>query len=148
MGHTYTSCMFHVVFSTKERRPQPIENMRHLHRYLVGIAKKNGFDASLVGGTTDHVHILLSLPPTIPLSKAVQLLKGGSSKWYSYEYPSSGFSWQEGFAAFSVSRSQFDAAADYVRNQEKHHEKRDFAAEFVALLEKHGVAYDPKYVLG
>ena len=147
-GHSYSNCLFHIIFSTKERRSFPLEQMQHLHRYMVGIAKNNDFKIIVAGGITDHVHLLLTLTTIIPIAKAVQLLKGGSSKWFNEQHPTTKFAWQEGFAAFTVSRSQIDAIADYIRNQEQHHAKRDFAAEFIALLKKHGVEYDPRYVLG
>jgi REP element-mobilizing transposase RayT len=148
MGHTFCNCLFHVVFSTKERKAYPIENMQHLHSYMVGIARKNEFNILIAGGAPDHVHLLLALPTSIPVAKGVQLLKGGSSKWFNEEYPNSDFAWQQGFAVFTVSQSQIDAVAGYIRNQEQHHKKRDFRAEFIALLEKNGVTYDPRFVLG
>ena len=148
MGHTFCNCLFHLVFSTKERKEYPLEQMQHLHRYMVGIAKNNEFHILVAGGALDHVHLLLALPTVTPVAKAVQSLKGGSSKWFNEEYSSSDFAWQQGFAVFSVSQSQLDAVAGYIRNQEEHHKKRDFRAEFIALLEKNGVQYDPRYVLG
>ncbi len=148
MGHTYADCVFHVVFSTKDRREFPIAQMNHLHRYMAGIAKKNGFKLALAGGTGNHVHLLLRLPTDLPIAKAVQSVKGGSSKWFNQEYSSSNFRWQQGFAAFSVSHSQVRTVAAYIAKQEQHHKKRDFAAEFIALLEKHGIRYDKKYVFG
>ena len=148
MGHTYSDCLYHVIFSTKERRPFPLDAMQRLHPYIVGIAKQNAFTAPLVGGVEDHVHLLLAIPPSLALSKAVQLIKGGSSKWFNEEYATQGFAWQEGFAALTVSRSQEGSVRHYIANQQEHHNKRDFSAEFIALLKKHGVPYDPKYVLG
>ncbi len=146
--HTYSDCLFHVVFSTKERRSFPLEQMQHLHRYMVGIAKNNDFKVIVAGGITDHVRLLITLPTSIPIAKAVQALKGGSSKWFNELHPQHGFAWQEGFAAFTVSRSQINMIANYIRNQEQHHLERDFAAEFLALLRKHGIDYDARYVLG
>jgi putative transposase len=148
MGHTYHDCLFHVIFSTKERRAFPIDAMQRLHRYMVGIAEHNDFTAILIGGVEDHVHLLLSIPCSMSSSKAVQLIKGGSSKWFNEQFPGKGFAWQEGFAVFTVSRSQEGAVRQYIANQEEHHRKRDFAAEFLSLLKKHGVEYDPMYVLG
>jgi putative transposase len=84
----------------------------------------------------------------MPLAKAVQQLKGSSSKWFNEQHPTLQFAWQQGFAAFTVGHSNFKSVLDYVRNQEAHHAKRDFASEFKALLERHGVEYDPKYLLG
>ncbi|HEU5399998.1 MAG TPA: IS200/IS605 family transposase [Terriglobales bacterium] len=95
-GHTYSDCLFHVVFSTKERRSFPLEQMQHLHRYMVGIAKNNNFKVIVAGGIADHVHLLITLPTSIPIAKAVQALKGGSSKWFNEQNAKAGFAWQAG----------------------------------------------------
>jgi putative transposase len=102
MSHTYVSDLVHCVFSTKERRKLiPSEIQPQLWSFLGGIARKNGFKALMAGGTENHVHILLSLPATIPLAKAVQLLKGASSRWMN-ETHTKGFAWQEGYGAFTL----------------------------------------------
>ncbi len=94
-----------------------------------------------------HVHILLSLPSTMPVSKALQLIKGGSSKWVHETFPEHRlFAWQENYGAFSVSVSQLDAVAQYIRNQQEHHRKATFREEFVALLDKHAIPYDERYL--
>jgi len=150
MGHTYTSCIFHVVFSTKQRRPTITWPMQaRLWPYLAGIAKTNGFRALEVGGTQDHVHVLLSLPATMPVSKAVQLLKGGSSKWAHETFPQERlFAWQEGYGAFSVSVSGLPATIAYIRSQVMHHQRRTFEHEYKSFLEKHGIKWDERYVWG
>jgi REP element-mobilizing transposase RayT len=102
--------------------------------------------ALMIGGTENHVHILMHLPPKLALAKAVQLLKANSSKWMSEQGKE--FSWQEGYGAFSVSASNLDQVIRYIQNQEAHHRKMGFEEEFRALLQKHGVEYDPKYVFG
>jgi putative transposase len=102
--------------------------------------------AVAIGGTVNHVHILFHLSPKLALAKAVQLLKGNSSKWIGEQGIE--FAWQEGYGAFSVSSSNVDQVAGYIRNQEAHHRKFSFEEEFRALLKKHGVEYDPKYVVG
>lgn len=148
MSHTYVSGLFHCVFSTKERRGLiPPARQSDLWSYLGGIARKNGFKALAVGGTDNHVHVLVSLPSTISLAKAIQLLKGGSSKWIN-ESGASGFSWQEGYGAFSIGISQRSDTIAYIRSQAEHHHKLGFEGEFVAFLKRHGIEYDPKYVLG
>ncbi len=100
-----------------------------------------------IGGVEDHVHILLSLPPTIPIFKGVQLIKGGSSKWVHDTFPEQKlFGWQEEYGAFSVSVSQLDKIIAYIKGQREHHKKTTFQEEFLALLKKHQIEYDDKYL--
>jgi REP-associated tyrosine transposase len=101
----------------------------------------------IIGGVKDHVHALLLLPPTLPLAKAIQFLKGNSSKWLD-ETTGNKFSWQEGYAAFSVSASQTAEVVRYIENEAAHHAKKSFEEEFMEFLTKCGVAYDPAHVLG
>jgi putative transposase len=148
MSHTYVSDLVHCVFSTKERhnliRP---EIQSDLWAFLGGIARKNGFKAIVVGGTENHVHVLLSLPAQMPLAKAMQLIKGGSSHWMNEKH-AKGFAWQQGYGAFTVGISQKADTIAYIRSQAEHHRKRSFEDEFVAFLKKHDVEYDPRYVWG
>jgi REP element-mobilizing transposase RayT len=149
VAHTYSSSLFHCVWSTKERRPLITADLRErLWAYLGGIARQNGMKALAVGGVEDHVHVLLSLPSTMPISKAVQLLKGGSSKWVHEMFPGKEFAWQEGYGAFSVGISQVPDTITYIEGQEEHHRRRTFQEEFLAILSKHGIEYDPRYVWG
>ena len=148
MSHTYISELVHIVFSTKERahtiRP---EIQDRLWSFLGGIARKNGFKALAVGGTSNHVHTLISLAATMPVAKAVQLLKGGSSKWVN-QIVKPRFEWQEGYGAFSVGISQEKATINYVNSQEEHHRTLSFEDEFLAFLRRHRIEYDSRYVLG
>ena len=148
MPHTYVSELVHCVFSTKQRRKliRP-ETQPELWSFIGGIARKNGFKTLIVGGTDDHVHILLSLPATMPLAKALQLLKGSSSRGMN-ETHTKGFSWQEGYGAFTLGVSQRPHTIDYIKRQAEHHRKRSFEEEFLAFLKKHAIDYDPKYVWG
>jgi len=145
---SYVSSYFHCVFSTKERRPfirQPLRE--RLWQYLGGIADQNKMKALEIGGVENHVHILLSLPATIPVSKALQLLKGASSKWVHDTFPEHRlFGWQEEYGAFSVSMSQLDKIAQYIKGHPEHHRKMTFQEEFLTLLKKHRVAFDEKYL--
>ena len=111
---------------------------------MAGIAKKQGFQAMMIGGVRDHIHALIVIPPTLPLAKAVQYSKGSSSKWINQA--GTPFAWQEG--AFSVSASQTQDVVRYIQNQRAHHARRSFEHEFLGLLEKYGVSYDSQYVLG
>jgi len=150
MGHSYTSCLYHCVFSTKDRR-RMIDNelAEKLWPYIGGIARENGMTALRVGGVEDHIHILLSLPSTIPISKAMQIIKAVSSKWIHETFPHHrNFSWQEGYGAFSIGVSQVETTIEYINNQQKHHEQFSYEGEFVAILKKHGIEYDERYVWG
>jgi REP-associated tyrosine transposase len=148
VAHTYVSGLFHCVFSTKGRRSLiPPAKQPDVWSYLGGIARKNGFKLLAVGGTDNHVHLLLSLPAKVPLAKAIQLLKGGSSKWIS-DSGMNGFAWQEGYGAFSVGISQQRATIAFINAQAEHHHKRGFEEEFLVYLKKHGIEYHPKYVWG
>jgi putative transposase len=112
-----------------------------------GIARQHKMRALAIGGTADHVHTLLSMPATIDVAKAVQLIKGGSSKWVHDNFRQhQKFAWQEGYGAFSVSVSQLDQTIAYINGQKKHHHKRTFEEEFIPFLEKHRVEYDRRYV--
>jgi putative transposase len=113
---------------------------------MAGIAHNQGFEAMSIGGVCDHVHALIALPPTMPLAKAVQFLKGSSSKWINETKGE--FAWQEGYGAFSVSASQTADVVRYIQNQRIHHEKKSYEEEFVEFLKKYGVSYEPAHVLG
>jgi REP element-mobilizing transposase RayT len=145
---SYLSSYFHCVFSTKERRPFLTPEFRErLWPFIGGIARQNKMIAISIGGVEDHVHLLLSLPSTLAISKAMQLIKGGSSKWVHetfHEYRL--FGWQEKYGAFSVSVSQLDKIIEYIKNQEAHHRKQTFQQEFVALLKKHRIEFDERYL--
>lgn len=99
--------------------------------------------ALAIGGTADHVHMLISLPPTLSVAKAVQLLKGNSSKWIHETFPKMrSFEWQEGYGAFSIGASGIGPTTSYIRNQTEHHRTRSFREEFATMLRKHGFDYD------
>ncbi len=91
-----------------------------------------------VGGTSNHMHVLLSIPATMPVAKALQLIKAGSSKFVN-EHSQHRFEWQEGYGAFSLGVAQKGVTAQYIRNQAEHHRKRSFSEEYVAFLVKHGL---------
>ena len=150
MSHSYVSALFHCVFSTKERRKTITEDIQdRLWQYMGGIARENKMRALAIGGVEDHVHILLSIPSTLSVAKALQLIKGGSSKWIHDTFPEHrGFEWQEGYGAFSIGISQVDDTKKYIANQREHHRTRSFQEEFIAFLERHGIEYDPRYVWG
>ena len=148
MPHSYVSSLVHYVFSTKERSPFIDQELEiRLWPYVGGIARENGMKALAIGGTNDHVHTLLSLPATMSVAKAIQLIKDGSSKWIHDQLPRyRKFAWQEGYGAFSVSVSQMKSVISHINGQTEHHRKRTFEEEFLEFLDKHGVEYDPRYV--
>lgn len=150
MAHTFSYCLVHYVFSTKNRTGLLSEDVRErLWPYIGGIARTNDIKALAVGGTEDHVHVLVSLPKTISISKGAQLLKGGSSKWIHETFPTlRSFAWQAGYGAFTIGRSGVDATVAYIRNQQEHHRTSTFEEEFIAFLEKHEIEFDPRYVFG
>jgi putative transposase len=147
LSHTYFQNVMHVVFSTKERRKIiPTEMKERLWSYTAGICKRQKVFVHAVGGMEDHIHLLLQFPATIAISEAIKKIKANSSGWMSNEIGK--FAWQAGYGAFSVSKSNILTVTRYIQNQERHHRKMSFEDEFIALLEKHGIEYDPRYVFG
>ena len=116
--------------------------------FIGGIARRNGMKSLRAGGTTNHIHILLGIPADLPIAKAMQLIKGGSSKWMNEHPIRPRFAWQQGYGAFTVSVSQVPATVRYIKAQKEHHQKRSFEQEYIAFLKKHGIEYDPQYVFG
>ncbi|MGB6544338.1 MAG: transposase [Candidatus Acidiferrales bacterium] len=147
MSHSFTQNHLHAVFSTKDRHDLISREIQpNLWAYLAGIGIRLGIHVPAVGGVANHTHILFQLPADMPLAKTILLLKSNSSKWMNEQEIR--FAWQEGYGAFSVSASNLPAVTKYIRNQEAHHRKITFEQEYLALLKKHGVKFDPKYVLG
>ncbi len=142
--HAFTSCHLHFVFVTKGRRPflkPPIQD--RIWPYLGGIARANKMIALAIGGVEDHVHMLVGLSATLSVAKAVQLLKGNSSKWIHETFPElREFEWQEGYGAFSVSVSGRDDTIAYIGRQAEHHRRTTFKEEFAVFLKKHAMAYE------
>ena len=150
MSHTYINSVFHYVFSTKQRQNLISPELQEHHwPYMGGIAAKNAMKALIVGGTENHIHLLLSLPATLSVAKAIQLIKGGSSKWIHDTFPKhQTFAWQEGYGAFSVSVSHIRNTLTYIQHQQEHHRKTTFEEEFLQFLQKHNIDYDERYIWG
>jgi len=149
MPSTHQQLLYHIVFSTKSRKPY-LANEDHrakVFAYMAGIAKNLDGFALEIGGWVDHVHLLVRIPAKTAVSDFVGRLKANTSK---HVNETSGlikkFGWQEGFGVFSVSVSQRDNVARYIQNQVQHHEQETFEDEYIRLLDKHGVEYDPRYV--
>ena len=148
MSHSFISQLLHCVFSTKERRRLITPELQpRLFQYMGGIARDNKIKLLAAGGVDDHVHLLVSMPSTITISKTMQLIKGGSSKWIHETFPEHRlFQWQEGYGAFSIGIGDAERTVKYINNQAEHHGKMDFKTEFRAFLKKHGIEYDERYI--
>jgi putative transposase len=147
LSHSYSQNHLHVVFSTKDRLKlidQPMQPK--LWAYMAGIARNHGFLVLTNGGMEDHVHLLIQLAPVLSLAKAVSLLKANSSTWMKDHGLK--FAWQEGYGAFSVSASKLGTVERYIANQARHHRRMTFENEFLGLLRKHKIPFDPRYVFG
>ena len=145
MAHTYACNLVHCVFSTKGRI-NSIPDPQRLWQYVGGIARQKSLLLLGAGGTANHLHLLMSLPPTVTLAKIVQEIKGNTSRWLNES--GSRFAWQEGYGAFSVSQSQRKRVFDYIDGQVEHHKKWSFEQEFLALLKKSEIPYDARFVSG
>lgn len=146
MSHTYTNLLSHIVFITKERLPLITNEIKpELFAYIGGLVKELKGKPIIVNRMSDHVHLLVSLPPMVDVSKAMRFVKANSSKWVSQKFGKP-FEWQKGYGAFSVSRSNVDAVVNYIQNQEQHHQKLDFRTEFIALLRKNGIDFDEQFL--
>jgi len=145
---TYSNLLFHIVYSTKYRKPTVQERWQDdLYGYTGGIIRSQKGTLLCIGGVADHVHLLAKLSPTIAISEVLQKTKSNSSTWVNERSDvQMKFQWQPGYAAFSVSESQVESVRRYIANQKQHHRKTSFADEFLELLQKHGIEYDQRYV--
>lgn len=140
--------LVHVVFSTKHRADliaPEIEN--ELFAYIDGITQNNGSRLLAANGTKNHVHLLISLSKTVPLSEIIGDIKRDSSKWIKTK--GTGFRlfhWQDGYGAFSVGQSQVETVKQYIARQKQRHEKNSFEQEFHSLLRKYGIEFDERYI--
>jgi putative transposase len=148
MANTYTNLLYHLVFSTRQRRDtiKPAFEAE-LYRYVGGIIRAEGGILLEIGGTMDHVHLLVRFKPVLSVAQILQTIKGNSSKWINERSDRlSRFAWQVGYGAFSVSASQVDAVRRYICMQKQHHQKTSFQEELVLLFVKHGIDYDERYL--
>lgn len=148
MANTYTNLFIQIVFAVKGRQNLITPNIREeLHKYITGIVSHRNQKLYAVFAMPDHVHILVSMSPNISVSDLVRDIKAGSSKFINDKGLINGkFNWQEGYGAFSYSKSSVDAVVKYINNQEEHHKKRSFRDEYLELLQKFEIDYDLKYV--
>lgn len=148
MAGTFTNLIYHLIFSTKNRRGIIDEDLYDdLYRYIGGIIRGEGGVLLAAGGTPNHIHLVARFKPTTSVSEMLRKIKGNASKWLGdnprCRVP---FAWQNGFGAFSVSGSQLSDVLAYVQDQAEHHRECTFKEEFVAFLEKHKIEYDNRYI--
>ena len=145
MAQTLTNLLMHVVFSTKNREPKISTDLKpNLLAYIGGIIRELDGKLLAADGTSDHVHLLMRLPPKLSLADGLRVIKANSSRWVRETHKQ--FRWQTGYAAFSVSESSVPEVARYIRAQEKHHRRVSFQEELMAFLKKHGIEYDERYL--
>lgn len=147
MSSTYLSLHYHVIFSTKERRPYLDDTVRgRVHKYMGGILRKMDAIPEDIGGTNDHVHLLVGLKATHCLADVMRELKKNTSLWIHKEIGMHEFGWQDGYAAFTVSATAREGVRQYINHQQIHHHKKSFREELIELLEMAGIKYDPQYL--
>ena len=149
MSQSLSGVYLHVVFSTKDRFPFLSDALvrGEVHAFLGGIARNMNCPPILVGGVSDHIHILLQLGRSVTQADLVKELKRGSNLWMQGRFPQvEKFAWQSGYGAFSVSASNITSVGSYIANQPQHHARHSFQDEFRAILQKHGVEFDERYV--
>ncbi|MCC6661418.1 MAG: IS200/IS605 family transposase [Phycisphaerales bacterium] len=148
MPGTYSRILLHIVFSTKHREPWITADIaERLYPYMGGIVRAEKGVLYDIGGIEDHVHVYLRWRPDESVSGLMRTIKARSSKWLHDEFPSlRGFAWQEGYAVFSVSKSQEEAVKKYIAGQHEHHKKEDFKSELLRMLRLHEIEFDEKYV--
>jgi len=148
MAGKYLSLMVHFVWSTAEREPWITDDWNDdLYKFIGGVFRKKNASLLAAGGISDHIHLYASLPSTVTVAEMVNAAKANSSRWIHEEFRNrKGFAWQEGYGAFSVSKSAEDNVTRYINHQAEHHRRRDFKNEFIELLERHEVEYDDRYI--
>ena len=148
MANTYTQIHIQTVFSVQDRFCIIKKSWKdELYKYITGIIQNHGHKVLAINGMPDHIHIFFGQRPTQTLSDLMQDVKGDSSKWINQKgFVKTRFSWQEGYGAFSYSKSQVESVIQYIRNQEIHHRKKTFIEEYLDFLEKFEVDYDERYI--
>ena len=148
MANTYSQIYIQVVFAVKGRKNLISKNNREeLHKYIMGIISNRNQKLMAVFAMPDHVHILVSMSPNISISDLVRDIKAGSSKFINDNKWTFGkFNWQEGYGAFSYSKSSVDNVVTYILNQEEHHKLKSFKEEYLDFLQKFEIEHDEKYL--
>ena len=150
MTHTYRSQYFHLIWSTKLRKPWiNAEIQSRLYPYMAAITRNNDAQLISIGGMDEHVHLLIECKNIDKFTSLVRDIKANSSKWVNNTFDiQNKFSWQEGYASYSVSYSAIPNIKHYIQNQEEHHRNMSFDNEYKILLNKHDISYDARFVLG
>ncbi len=148
MANTYTQIHLHLIFAVKYRTGIIEDKWKdELYKYITGIIQSNNNKLLIINGMPDHIHILIGIRPNQSVSELLQDIKGSSSKWINEKgFVKGKFEWQEGFGAFSYSKSQIKDVIKYIENQEEHHKKRTFREEYLAFLDAFEVEYNEKYI--
>jgi REP element-mobilizing transposase RayT len=148
MANTYTQIHIHAIFAVQNRHSLISKSWeQRLYQYITGIIQTHGHKLIAINGVPDHVHIFFGMRPTESLSDLMRDVKGDTSLWINEEKIVAGkFSWQEGYGAFSYSKSQISSVATYIENQELHHKKRTFMEEYTKILQDFGIEYNEKYI--
>lgn len=148
MANTFTQIHIHAVFAVQNRLSLVSNSWEErLFQYITGIIQNHNHKLISINGMPDHIHILFGMRPTQSLSDLMQDIKGDSSLWINKNnFVAGKFSWQEGYGAFSYSKSQIPAVARYIENQKKHHSKKSFIEEYEKILIDFGVEYDERYI--
>ena len=148
MAGKYLSLLVHFTWSTAGREPWLETEMRDdLYSYIGGIMRNKNAKLLSAGGMFAHIHLYASMPSTISIADFVNAVKSNSSRWIHESFTRlRKFAWQEGYGAFSVSKSEEGKVVRYILNQENHHRKRTFKEELIELLDKHGIAYNRRYI--
>ncbi|QKK09606.1 MAG: IS200/IS605 family transposase [Planctomycetota bacterium] len=148
MATTYVSILLHVIFSTKLRAPLITPSIEpDLHAYIGGVCKSNSCVLLAANGTTDHVHLLISLGKTVSISELMLQVKRDSSTWIkSQGQEFAGFRWQEGYGAFSIGQSQVDAVRRYIAGQKEHHKTVPFRDELIEFLRRYEIPFEERYL--
>jgi len=140
---------YHIVFSTKQRRPllSPPDRLARICEYIGGILREQDARMLAANGAPDHVHLAVIIDPTLAVADVVRVVKANSSRWIHETFPDMrDVSWQDGYAAFSVSSSMLPKVVAYIRAQADHHKRMTFEEELIALLDRHGIEYDKRYI--
>lgn len=148
MAGKHLSLLVHFTWSTARREPWiSIDWREPLFAQIGGIMKNKNAKLLSAGGMYDHIHLYASLPSTLSIADFVNAVKSNSSRWIHQNYSKArAFAWQEGYGAFSVSKSEENKVISYIRNQESHHRKKTFKEEFVIFLKRHEIEYDERYL--